>query len=365
MQINSRMRLFASELRKRREKVYDYLTARKYVQRFAPEHIRNSVYSYIESSGKSLRPAVLLLSCGAVGGDEDKALPAAAAVEVYHTWTLVHDDIIDRDEKRRGRPSLHAEFCERAIEELGYTETEARHYGMSIAILAGDVQQGWSVSLLCELYSEKSIDPCVVLYLIDNLKMQVQSTLVEGETLDIQYSKRFIESLNERLIVDMLWKKTGVLYEFAGRAGAVIGLNSCDSNNELVKELSAFASKCGIAFQLQDDILGIVGDEDLLGKPVGSDLREGKRTTIVYYALNQANSCEKARLLDILGKEQATIDEVTEAVHLLRRLGGIEYTKSLARSYVNQAIPHLDRIPDSRYKDLLSMWAEYLITREF
>ncbi|MFQ6014273.1 MAG: polyprenyl synthetase family protein [Anaerolineae bacterium] len=350
---------------KRRDKVYNYLTARKYAQRFAPEHIRNSVYSYIQLGGKSLRPIVLLLSCGAVGGDEDKALPAAAAVEVYHTWTLVHDDIIDRDEKRRGHLSLHAEFRERAIRELGYTETEARHYGISIAMLAGDVQQGWSVSLLCELYSEKSIDPRVVLYLIDNLKMQVQSTLVEGETLDIQYSKLPVKSLDQRLIIDMLWKKTGVLYEFAGRAGAMIGLNSCDSNNVLVKELSAFASKCGIAFQLQDDILGIVGDEDLLGKPVGSDIREGKRTTIVHYALSQANSHEKAKLLDILGREEATTDEITEVVHLLQRLGGIEFTKNLAKSYVNQAIPHLDCIPNSRYKDLLSMWAEYLITREF
>ncbi len=312
-----------------------------------------------------MRSAVLLLSCGAVGGDEDKALPAAAAVEVYHTWTLVHDDIIDRDEKRRGHLSLHAEFRERATRELGYTETEARHYGISIALLAGDVQQGWSVSLLSELYKEKSIDPRVVLYLIDSLVMKVQSTLVEGEALDIQYSKHPITSLDERLIIDMLWKKTGVLYEFAGEAGAMIGLNSCDSDNELVKELSVFASKCGIAFQLQDDILGIIGDEDLLGKPVGSDIREGKRTTIVYYALNQANDYEKAKLFDILGKEQATTDEVTEAIRLLQRLGGIEYTKDLARSYVNQAIPHLERIPDSRYKELLSMWAEYLITREF
>ena len=88
----------------------------------------------------------------------------------------------------------------------------------------------------------------------------------------------------------MLWKKTGVLYEFSGKAGAMVGLNTADPEHEWVDAISNFAGKCGIAFQLQDDILGIMGDEETLGKPVGSDIREGKRTTIVYHSFKNANS---------------------------------------------------------------------------
>jgi geranylgeranyl diphosphate synthase type I len=357
--------LFERDLLTRKDKIRSYLASREYRRHFSPKHIYESVYSYINANGKSLRPAVLLLSCGAVGGDEEKAMPAAAAIEVYHAWTLVHDDLIDKDERRRGCLTVHEEFRRKAIEELGYNEGDAQHYGISIAVLAGDVQQGWSVSLLCELYYTHNIDPTIVLYLINDLKMDVQSTLVDGETLDIQYSKLPIESLNENMIVEMLWKKTGVLYEFAGRAGAMIGLGTCDPNHEFARAISTFASKCGIAFQLQDDILGISGDESLLGKPVGSDIREGKRTTIVYHAFKNANDKQKEILLSILGNEQATEGEINEATNLLRQLGGIEHTKNLARLYVKDALLYLDDIPESKYKDLLSIWAEYMIEREF
>lgn len=345
--------------------IYSYLTSPEYGKYFSPNHIYDAVYSYINIGGKSLRPAVLLFSCGAVGGDENQAIPAAAAVEVYHTWTLVHDDIIDKDGKRRGSPTVHEKFRIKAVEEYGYNEDDAQQYGLSIGILAGDVQQGWATSLLSELYQNQDLDPALVLYLINDLKMNVQCTLVEGETLDIQYAKQPIESLSETLIVEMLWKKTGVLYEFAGRAGAMIGLSTCDTHHELVRSLSTFASKCGTAFQLQDDILGIVGDEELLGKPVGSDIREGKRTTIVYYALKNASERQKAKLLSILGDERAAEEEVGQAISLLRELGGIEQTRDLARSYVREALIYLDGIPSSRYKELLSIWADYMIEREF
>lgn len=359
-----RKALFERELTERKNKIHTYLTSREYRRRFSPKHIYESAYSYINAAGKSLRPAVLLFSCGAVGGDEEKAMPAAAAIEVYHTWTLVHDDLIDKDKKRRGSLTVHEEFRRKAIEDLGYSESDAEHYGVSIAVLAGDVQQSWSVSLLCELYYKCNVDPAIVLYLVNKL-MDVQSTLVDGETLDIQYSKSPIESLNENAIVEMLWKKTGVLYEFAGRAGAMIGLGICDPNHKLVREISTFASKCGIAFQLQDDILGIIGDESLLGKPVGSDIKEGKRTRIVYHAFNNANDKQKDMLLGILGNKQATEEEICEATNLLWQLGGIEHTKNLAKLYVKDALVHLDDIPQSKYKDLLSIWAEYIIEREF
>ena len=357
--------IFVRELAKRKEKVYEYLSSSRFRESFCPKHIHDSVYSYMKLGGKSLRPAVLLFSCGAVGGDEDKFIPAAAAIEVFHTWTIVHDDIIDRDNKRRGGPTVHEEFRKRAISELGYNESDARHYGISIAMLAGDMQQGWAVSVLSELSSQNGVDPNLALYLIKDSEMRVQSTLIEGQVLDIQYSKVPIDSLSQHQILEMLRKKTGVLYEFASKAGAMLGLNTTDPDHWLVKAVSSFASKCGIAFQLQDDILGVIGDEDMLGKPVGSDIREGKRTIILYHAFKNADNEQKKQLMRIFGNEQASDQDVKQAKKLLRELGGIEYTKEMARSYVKDSLEHLREVPQSKYKDLLLLWAEYMIEREF
>ncbi len=356
---------FVTELSKRKERVYEYLGSDRFRELFRPEHIHDSVYSYIDQKGKCLRPAILLFSCGAVGGDEKKVISAAAAIEVFHTWTIVHDDIIDRDSKRRGGFTVHEEFRRKAISELGYDEHEAKHYGVSMAVLAGDMQQGWAVSMLSELSCQNGIHPELSLYLIRDLEMRVQSTLIEGQMLDIQYSKLPIDSLSQEQILSMLWKKTGVLYEFAGKAGAMLGLNTSDPDHQLVQAISSFASKCGAAFQLQDDILGIVGDEQMLGKPVGSDIREGKRTIILCQAFKNANSEQKNQLMRIFGSEQADQQDVEQAKTLLWELGGIEYTEKLARSSVKDSLEYLDKIPQSEYKSLLSSWADYMIEREF
>ena len=163
----------------------------------------------------------------------------------------------------------------------------------------------------------------------------------------------------------MLWKKTGVLYEFSSKVGAMLGLNLNEPDHRLVRAISSFASKCGTAFQLQDDILGIVGDESVLGKPVGSDIREGKRTVILYQAFKNASKNQRSQLMEIFGNERATEQDIEHAKELLHELGGIEYTKQLARSYVKDSLDHLREIPESEYKDLLSLWAEFMIEREF
>ena len=358
------MKEFEKELAKRGDLVYEYLTSARYQERFVPEVIHDSVYLYLGGRrGKSLRPAVLLFSCGAAGGDEEIALPAAAAIEVFHTWTLVHDDVIDRDCMRRGGYTVHEEFRRRGA-DLGYGNDDAMRYGTSIAILAGDVQQGWSVSLLSEL-AERGVDPAVVLHLIRMMETDVVLTLLSGQIFDVQYSKAPIESLSEDKILGMLWRKTGALYEFAGKAGAMIGLGTKDESNELVHSISQFTGRCGTAFQLQDDILGVVGDTKKLGKTVGSDIKEGKRTLIVYHAFSNADEAQKRCLSGILGNEMASEEEVCEAVDILRDVGSVEYTESLADRYVREAKRYIEDIPESKYKNLLLMWAEYMVRREF
>lgn len=351
-----------SALAERRSKVYEYLFNHPYGQALAPEHIREAALSYLRLGGKSLRPAVLLLCCAAVGGDESKAIPAAAGVEVYHTWTLVHDDIIDRDERRRGAPTVHVEFAGRGTQEFAFEGEEAAHYGRVIGILAGDVQQSWSYILFHDLHTRYGIGSDLVLHLVNELMTKVQLTLVEGETLDVQFAaQRGVLSLSEGDVIDMLRKKTGVLYEFAGRAGATIGLNTLD--HPLIDRIGQFCSRCGTAFQLQDDILGVIGDSAKTGKPVGADLREGKKTLIVFHALRHASDDQRRELGRIIGNPNATPQEIADATSILEALGSIEYTQVLANRMVDEALNELRAVPQSPYRDLLQAWAEYLINR--
>src|SRR5258708_2896095 len=217
--------------------------------------------------------------------------------------------------------------------------------------------------LIRELYTKYGVNPALVLNLVGELATNVQLMLVEGETLDVQYAKREVVALSEDLVVEMLRKKTGVLYEFAGRAGATIGLNDPTMSSPLIKDIAEFCSKCGTAFQLQDDVLGVIGSTAQTGKPVGADIREGKKTVIVYNALLNANDAQKRELLSVIGKLDATDEEVASTTKLLASLGGIEYSQGLANRMVKEALDHLATIPDSRHKALLHEWAEYLIDR--
>lgn len=356
---------FFAELEKRERWVTSYLNSEEFKGWFYPEHLREAVYSYVNRAGKRLRPAVLLLSCGAVGGSEEEAIPAAAAVEMFHTWTLVHDDLIDNDEKRRGGQTVHAQWSVLAKQQMNYTENQAKDFGRDVAILTGDVQQGWAVSLLCDCSLKGKVDPAVTVTLIRMLESYVLNTLVSGETLDILFAKQPIESFEPEKIIDMLWRKTGALYEYSAKAGAMIGLNTSDQRERRVKALSGFTSRCGTAFQLQDDILGIVGDEKQLGKPVGSDIREGKRTTIIYYAFRNATSQQKTKIRNTLGNHNAASDEVKEVTQLLVQLGGVAETKNLAQQIIKEALQELNALPDSRYKELLSAWAGFMVSRDF
>jgi len=357
---------FFAELDRRCQQVQEYILNPRFTDRFFPEDIKWAATAYIRYGGKRLRPAILLFSCGAVGGEEATALPAAAAVELFHTWTLVHDDIIDRDNKRRGNDTVHHHFAQPEHYDkqcCKLTAEEAQHYGVSIAIMTGDIQHGWGISMMTELTTRCNLPPEITLHLINELDTNVLNTLVEGEVLDIQFAHRDFPTLTPADIEDMLWKKTGALYDFCGRAGAMIGLHSTDDPR--ITAVSKFAALCGTAFQLQDDILGVIGKEEKLGKPVGSDLREGKRTLVVYQAYENANDHDKKVLLSVLGNPNASDKAIEEVTKMLRDLGGIDHVALRARKLIEQAHPYLDQLPSSQYRDLLAYWADYMIQRSF
>jgi geranylgeranyl diphosphate synthase type I len=350
-------------LKERDSLVVAVFNREKYRESFRPAPLREAVYSYLLRPAKRFRPGILLFSCGAVGGAEQQAQLAAAAVEVYHTWTLVHDDIIDNDPKRRGRPTVHEDFRLQAL-EWGYSVPEAAELGRNIAILAGDLQQAWAVRLLADSV-ELGVPPQVVLDLIRRMEADLTNGLVEGEALDVLFAKRELAELTEAEVLRMLELKTGVLYEYAASAGAAIGLGQTAAENGLIGALGRFARSCGTAFQLQDDILGLTGDENLLGKAVDSDLREGKRTLIVLYAFKNAARSDRRLLRDYLGNPAASKAELARLKQLLIESGGIAYTRSRAESLVAQGVEEIAVLPDSVDKQRLLAWSQYVVNREF
>ena len=353
-----------AELAARRERVYEHLQAAVARADLRSLHLGDALASYVERPGKGLRAGVLLFACGAAGGDEARAVPAAAAIELYHVWTLVHDDIIDRDDLRRGRPTVHADFAQRAQRELGLDDADAAHYGLTQALLAGDLQQGLSAALLTEIATKHGANPLLTAHLVAELFGAVETQLVDGEALDVQFSLQEPAGATEAAILDMMAKKTGALYAFAATAGACIGRDAWQPEHPLAAGLASFARNCGIAFQLQDDVLGVVGEATVTGKPVGADLREGKRTLIVRAALGRANAAQRTSLLGVLGNRAATDEQVAEATRLLQDLGGIDYARSLAHDYVAQARLALARVPPGRYRELLHALADFVLDRD-
>lgn len=327
-----------------------------------PEHLRRLVEAYISRGGKRLRPAVLLFCCGAVGGDERAAVPAAAALELFHTWTLMHDDIIDHDELRRGGPTGHVLGASLAARDWPVDGLQAADYGTSMSILAGDVQHGLCVA---SFLSCRAASPEVVLKLARDLELEVVCGLVEGEVLDVQMGRRPAAEVTLDEVLRMVRLKTALLYEFAARAGAMLGLNTTDPETPQVRALSTFCRDCGIAFQLQDDILGVVGDAAKLGKPVGSDVREGKRTPIVLAAYEAADEGQRALLDQVLGDAGASDEAVARVTALMVELGAIERVSQMARGLVEQAFAALAELPESCYRQWLAAWADYMIAREF
>jgi len=353
---------FLEALKQRAPWVDELLLAPELLHRVQPPHLQRLVAAYLERGGKRLRPAVLLLCCGAVGGDEKHALPAAAALELFHTWTLMHDDIIDHDALRRGGPSGHALGAQLAAADIGLTGPAAEHYGVSLAMLAGDVQHGLCVNLFLNCTNP---NPALVMQLAADLELNVLCDLVEGETIDIQLADRPIEAVDLDETIRMMYLKTGALYEFAGKAGAMLGLNTTDEKHPHVDALRRFCASCGIAFQLQDDILGVVGTQEKLGKPVGSDIIEGKRTPVLLEAYARADQAQRTELLRVVGNPEATDQQVRRTIATIVELGAVQAVQAMARERIEEAHTALAAVPSSRYTRWLAGWAHYMIERDF
>jgi len=298
-----------------------------YLYEREPRLLYQAVKYLPSAGGKRLRPIIACLSCEAVGGNVMDAIPLAVALEIIHTFTLIHDDIMDRDEERRGMPSVHKKF------------------GENRAILAGDALFAKAFEILS--YTE---DAGTCKGLTRNLAIMAKE-ICEGQEMDISFEER--EDVSREEFLEMIEKKTARMFEHAAMGGAMVG----GGNEKEVEAMREYGLNLGMAFQIWDDCLDVIGKD--IGKPVGSDIREGKKTLIYLYAREKYG-----REIPGYGKKDASEEEVEKIIDLLRETGAIDYAKDMAMKFSRKAIEALKFIKESDAKDKLAEMAEFAIKRE-
>lgn len=264
------------------------------------------------NAGKHLRPLFLLLACEAQGGAWRPALPAAAAVELLHNFSLIHDDIEDQDPRRRGYPALWT------------------IWGTAQALNAGDALFNLAYQAFLRL-REREVEPALILQLQARY-LDTITQLTEGQCRDIGFES--VTTVAEETYLQMVGGKTAALLSFCCEAGGLLA----KSPAERVMALREFGYNLGMSFQMQDDLLGLWGDPAQTGKPVGSDLRQHKKTLPILHGM-----AESAELRELLTLPTLTEKELTRAQQLLEDTGSHAYTQTRARNYHQQALDALVR----------------------
>ena len=367
---------FKHELADNSERVAALIEDDPFPSRIEPLFLRETVRDYPLRGGKRLRSALLSWACGALGGDPENAIHAAAAVEIYHNWTLVHDDIIDNDSLRRNAPSAHASLAEFAGKNRELSSDSAERFGRDFAILAGDIQQGWAVNMLLKSLEAGGSNEAVI-FLAETLQC-LTASLISGEALDVDFAYRLDDPPSQERVRRMLELKTGALLEFCAIAGAVIAIDSTsegrtrrEKNYAGVREdprlraLADFALYAGTAFQLRDDWLGVFGDETRLGKPVCSDVAEGKPTTLFLEAISSLSASDAERLKSFVGRSDFSEKDICEIRALIDSSSAAAKIQEEAEMLLDRSKQSISSIPESAYKRLLLAWADFLVERNY
>lgn len=282
----------------------------------------------ISSGGKRIRPALCILAYRAVGGT-DMSLPVkiGAAFEIIHSATLIHDDINDQGEVRRGRKTLHKE------------------YTVSKAIIAGDYMFAMGFRLLAVAA------PQIVDFIVE-----ASASMGAGEFVqkDLEHASAVTEDDYIRIITG----KTAKLFEASSKSGAAVA----NADSTTLEALGRYAFQIGLAFQIVDDTLDVIGNPGSTGKMVGTDLIEGKPTLPVIYAM--VDPANGPRLVELFEKQEATLDDVREALELIRATDAVDRCLDRAAEIADEALPLLDSIPDSVYKEALIDLGRYVVGRD-
>jgi len=325
-------------LHKRTKKIESEIN--KWVPRdITPEVLAKASRHLLEAGGKRLRPCLALVACEAVGGRAEDALEAAAALELLHTFTLIHDDIMDKDDFRRNVKTVH------------------KIWGEPVAIIAGDALFAKVFEVVAANARRLKLPADRAVELFDTIG-RASFEICRGQASDMLFEGR--SDVSEQEYLKMVGEKTGALIEASTKVGALLG----KGKPEQVKALAEYGRLIGVAFQIHDDLLGVVGKQKKFGKPIGSDVREGKRTLIIVRALAKASRGDRATLAHALGNEKASKAELTAAIKILKSTGAVDYVAKKAHELVRDAKAKLQLLPDSEAKRFLMALADFTIERE-
>ncbi|MBA4418336.1 MAG: octaprenyl diphosphate synthase [Syntrophus sp. (in: bacteria)] len=292
--------------------------------------IKEIVNYIIKSGGKRARPILVILSARLSGYQGDLHIPYAAIIEFIHTATLLHDDVVDNAKTRRGNSTVNTVW------------------GNEPSVLVGDFLYSKSFELIAENGNHE----------IMKTISKATTALSEGEILELLKTSD-IETSEEEYF-EVIGNKTAVLFSAACEIGALLG----NSDNEKRSALKAFGYDLGIAFQLKDDVLDYVSYDAILGKHVGTDLKEGKVTLPLIHALQSAKENEIAFAKKVLDKPNMTAKDFERVRTIIGKYRGMEYTSDMTARYINEAIQYLNVFEASPYKDALITLANHMLKRE-
>ena len=341
--------------------VGDYLAKDDFPCQVKPDFLADAVRAYPLRGGKRLRPALLLFANGLFGGKWEDAIPAACSVEIFHNWTLVHDDIIDEDSLRRGEKTSHILLKEHAGKCYGKNDKLNAKFGVDMAILAGDIQQAWAVHSLLATPVAPGKEK-VILALAGRMQ-EVDRFLISGEAMDVEFPMRDKNSITDEEILTMISGKTAALLQFAVQAGGALALGETDFSCEKLSLLGDYAFNLGLAFQFRDDYLDIFGDEKTFGKDIFSDMQEGKPTPIYTYAAKHLSGGDKKRLEALTSCPSYTPEMVEEGRGLFRKSGAEAFILQEISLLTSKARKSLENLPRNEYNDHLRELLEYLLER--
>jgi geranylgeranyl pyrophosphate synthase len=305
--------------------------------------VAEPIWEFLDRGGKRWRPTLFLLICEALGKNPEDYLDYAIIPEVVHNGTLMIDDIEDASEFRRGKPCTY------------------KIYGLDIAINAGNAM--YYLPLLPLMENREKLGP-EKLASIYEIYVREMINLSLGQAMDIAWHRGLAgaDKLDEENYLQMCAYKTGTLARMAAKIAAVLA----DADEELVEKLGHFAESIGIAFQIQDDVLDLTGEEFAEKKGGrGQDITEGKRTLMVIHTLKVANAKDRKRLIEIL--EMHTSDQRLrdEAIAIMQKYGSIDYAKNFARKIVEESWKEVEGLlSESKAKEKLNAFAKFLIERK-
>lgn len=315
------------------EKVNAYIASLPYERK--PKSLYDPIEYVLAAGGKRIRPSFVLMAYNLFHDDVDRILPVATALETYHNYTLLHDDLMDKADMRRGRPTVHKKWDD------------------NTAILSGD-------TMLVLAYEH--LAKCDTKYLKPALDLFTETALEvsEGQQFDMEFETR--NDVAEEEYIEMIRLKTSVLLACALKMGAVVaGASDADAN-----ALYAFGEKVGLAFQLQDDLLDVYGDPKVLGKAIGGDITSNKKTFMLINAFNRADAGTRAELERwTTATEFDPAEKIAAVTEIYNRLGIDKLAEQRIKEYFEQSRLHLDElsVSDDR-KAVLREYTERMMNRK-